>query len=88
MWFCFNLKTNTFRWEPNVITNGKTQKFSEIIVLLHSHLQRFFANVSLKFTNINNRQVTSAHVAILLSFMQLIEEYLLAAKKNLIIPDP
>ena len=41
----------------------KTKKFSEIIVLLHSHSQSFVANVSLKFSNINNRQVTSAHVA-------------------------
>ena len=32
--------------------------------------------------------MTSAHVAILLSFMQLIEEYVLAKKKILIIPDP
>ena len=55
--------------------NGKTQKFSEIIVLLHSHSQRFFANVSLKFSNINNTRMTSVHVAILASFMQLIEEY-------------
>ena len=58
----------------------QTQRFSEKIVLLHSHSQRFFANVSLKFSNINNRRVTSAHVVILLSFMQLIEEYLLATK--------
>ena len=62
------------------LKNGKTQKFSEIIVLLHSHSQRFFANVSLKFSNINYRGVTSPHVAILLSFMQLIDEYLLATK--------
>ena len=66
----------------------KTQKFSEIIFLLHSLSQRFFANVSLKFSNINNERVTTAHVAILLSLMQLIEEYLLAKKKILIIPDP
>ena len=59
----------------------KTQKFSEIIALIHSHLQRFFAYVTLKFLNINNRRVTSAHVATLLSFMQLIEEYLLATKR-------
>ena len=58
----------------------KTQKFSEIIVLLHYHSQRFFANVSLKFSNINNRLVTSAHVAIRLSFVLQIEEYLLAKK--------
>ena len=59
----------------------KTQKFLEIIVLLHSHSQRFFANVSLKFSNIKNRRVTSAHVAIFLSSLQLIEEYLLATKR-------
>ena len=64
-----------------------TQKFSEKIVLLHSHSQRFFANVSLKFSNINNRRVTSAYVATLLSFMQLIEEYL-SATFFFIIPDP
>ena len=56
------------------------KKFSEIIVLLHYHSQRFFANVSLKFSDINTRLVTSAYVAIFLSFMQLIEEYLLAKK--------
>ena len=64
----------------------KTQKFSDKIVLLHSHSQRFFANVSFKFLNINNRRVTSAYVAILLSLMQLIKEYLLAT--FFIIPDP
>ena len=48
---------------------------------LHSHSQRFFSNVSLNFSNIDNRQVTSAHVVILLSFMQLIEEYLLAIRR-------
>ena len=63
----------------------KTKVFRKI-VLLHSHSQRFFANVSLKFSNINNRRVTSAYVAILLSFMQLIEEYLLAT--FFIIRDP
>ena len=46
-----------------------------------------FANVSLKFSNLNNRRVTAAYVAILLSFMQLIEEYLLATF-FFIIPDP
>ena len=59
----------------------KTQKFSEIIVLLHSHSQRFFANSILKILNINNRRVTYAHVVILLHFIQLIEEYLLATKR-------
>ena len=56
-----------------------------MIILLHSHSQPFFANVSLKCSNINNRRMKSAHVAILLSFMQLIEEYLLA-KKNFDFP--
>ena len=64
-----------------------TKVFKKKIALLHSHSQRFFANVSLKFSNINNRRVRSAYVAILLSFMQLIEEYLLATF-SFIIPDP
>ena len=38
-------------WYPDVLTNGKTQTFSEIIGLLHSHSQGFFANFSLKFSN-------------------------------------
>ena len=61
--------------------NGKTQKVSEKIVLLHSHSQHFFANISLKFSNSNNRWVTFMHVVILLSYMQLIKEYLLAIKQ-------
>ena len=65
----------------------KTQNDSVIIDLLHSHSHRFFANVSLKFSSSNNRRMTFAHIAILLSFRQLIEEYLLG-KKILIIPDP
>ena len=56
--------------------------FSEIIVLIHSHSQLFFAYVSVNFSNINNRRVTSAHVATLLSVMQLIDEYLLAKKER------
>ena len=40
----------------DVLTNGKTQKVSESIVLLHSHSQRFFANVSLKFLKSYNRR--------------------------------
>ena len=71
-----NLKTNTLSWQPDVLTNGKTQKVSEIIVLFYSNSQRFFANVSLKFSNSNNRRITFAHIAILLSIMHLIEEYL------------
>ena len=65
------------RWKPDVLTNGKTQNVSEIIVLLHSQPQGSFANVSLKFSNSNNRRLTFVHVAIRLSFMQLIEEFLL-----------
>ena len=59
----------------------KTQKFSDIIVLLYSNSQCFFANVSVKFSNLNNRRVSSAHVVTLLSFMQLIEEYLFEMKR-------
>ena len=59
----------------------KTQKFPEIIAFFHYNSQRVFANVSVKFSNINNRRVTSVHVATLLSCMQLIEKYLLAIKR-------
>ena len=57
----------------------KTQTFADFF--FHSHSQRFFTSVSVKFSNINNRRVASAHVVTLLSFMQLIEEYLLAIKR-------
>ena len=50
-------------------------------------MQCFFANISLKFSNSNYRRVTVVHAAILLSFMQLIEENLLAIF-FLNIPDP
>ena len=63
--------------------SGKIQTVLEIIVLLHSHSQRFFANVSLKFSNSNNRRMTFARVRILLYVMQLFEEYLSAIKKIL-----
>ena len=65
----------------------KTQRFSEKN-RFNNQSQRFFADVSLKFSNINNRWVSSAYVAILLSFMKLIEEYLLATFFFIIIPDP
>ena len=42
----------------------KHKRFQKIIVLLHPHSQRVFANVSLTFSNSNNRRVTFAHVAI------------------------
>ena len=48
--------------------------------LLHSQSQRFFANVSLIFSNSNNRRVTFAHVAILLSSTQRVAGYLMALK--------
>ena len=56
------------------------KKVSEIIVYLDSQLQRFFANVSLNFSNSNNRRMTFAHVAILLSSTQRVVEYLFALK--------
>ena len=67
-----------FKVVARCLTKWKTQKVLQIIVLSHYHSQRFFANVSLKFSNSNNRRITFAYVTILLSFMQLIEEYLLA----------
>ena len=57
-----------------------------MIAVVQFQSQRLFANVSLKFSNSNYRRMTFAYVTIFLSFMQLIEEYLLA-KKILIIFD-
>ena len=71
-----------FKVLARCLNKWKNTKVSDIIVLLHSNSQRFFANVSLKFSNINNRRVTAVHVAILLFFKQLIEEYLLAKKRD------
>ena len=62
--------------------------FSEIIVLLHSHSLRFFANVSLKFSNINNGRVTPAHIAKLFVFYATDWGVSVGIKKLLIIPDP
>ena len=58
----------------------KTRKVSEIIVELHSQSQRFFANVSLNFSNSNNKRMTFAHVAIILSSTQRFAENLVALK--------
>ena len=59
----------------------KNRKVSEIDVYLHCHLQRFSAdNVRLNFSNSNYSCMTFAHVAILLSFMQLVEESLVTLK--------
>ena len=62
----------------------KTRKvYKAIIVYLHSQAQRFFAYVSKwsdLFSNCNNRRMTFAHSGILLSFMQVIDEYLVTLK--------
>ena len=70
-----------------MLTNGKTRNVSEIDVNLHSQSQRFFANVSLNFSNSNYRCMVFAHVAILWSLMQRGREYLVALSV-LIIPFP
>ena len=46
------------------------------MVKLHPQAQRFFAY----FSNYNNRRMTFVHAAIILSFMQRVEEYLVAFK--------
>ena len=51
-----------------------------IVVDLHYQSQHFFANVSLNFSNSNYRCMRFAHVTILLSFIQRVEEYLVALK--------
>ena len=61
-----------------------TRKISEIIVYLHSQVQRVFFLTSAYdqsyFSNCNNRRISFAHAGILLSFMQHIDEYLVALK--------
>ena len=53
-----------------------------------THSLHFFANVSLKFSNINYRRVASAHIAILLSFYATDLGVSVVNKDILIIPDP
>ena len=56
------------------------QRVSEIVVYQHPKLQHFFANVSLNFFNSNYICMAFAHVAILLSFRQRSQAYLMALK--------
>ena len=65
----------------------KHKKISEIIVLLHSHSQRFFANVSLKVSNINNRSCDVRACRDTFVFYATDEEVSVGNKKILIIPD-
>ena len=80
VWELNQFKNKEFQLVADILANGKTQKVSEIVVYLHSQLQRFFAYVSLNFSNSNYRCMTFAHVAILLSFMQLVDESLVTLK--------
>ena len=65
---------------------GKAKCF-EKIVYLHSQSQRFFANVSYNFSNSNYGCMTFARVSSILSFMQWVEEYLVALKDfNFVFP--
>ena len=50
------------------------------IIKSHFQSQRVFANVGLNFSNSNNRWMMFPHVVILFSFMQMVEEYLVALK--------
>ena len=63
-------ESNQFELVARCLDNTKTRKVSEIVVYLHSKSQRFFANVSLNFSNSNCRFMAYAHVAKLLSVIQ------------------
>ena len=63
-----------FQFENNqcyqVLTHRKTLNVLSIIVYLHSKSQRFFVNVSFKFSNNRCRYSVYGNFAILLSLMQ------------------
>ena len=58
----------------------KTRNVLEITILVHSQAERFFANVSLSFSNCNNKGITLALAAIFLSLMQRVKGNLVAVK--------
>ena len=56
----------------------KTLKVLAVIVYLHSQTQRFFDDVSFKFSNDRCRYTACGNFAILLFLMQRVMEYLQA----------
>ena len=56
----------------------KTLKVLAVIVYLHSQKQRFFVDVSFKFSNDRCRYTAYGNFAILLFLMQRVMDYLLA----------
>ena len=59
-------------------THRKTLKVLAVIVYLHSQKQRFFVDVSFKFSNDLCRYTAYGNFAILLFLMQRVMDYLLA----------
>ena len=80
MGFYSNLKTISLSWLLYVLTHCKTLKVLAIFVYLHSQSQRFFVDVSFKFSNDHCRCTAYGNFAILLSLMQRVTGYLLTPK--------
>ena len=73
----FYLKTLSFSWQLYVLTHGKTLKVLAVVVYLPTQSQRFFVDVSFKFSNNRCRYMTYDNFAIVLSPMQRVTGYLL-----------
>ena len=73
----FNLKTLSFSWYLDVLTHGKTLKVLAGVIYLHTQSQRFFVDVSFKFSNNRCMYTAYGNFSILLSLMQRVTGYLL-----------
>ena len=76
----FQFENSQFYMVAYVLTHGKTLKRLAVIVYLHSQAQRFFVDVSFKFSNDHGRYTAYGNFAILLFLMQRVKDYLLALK--------
>ena len=74
----FQFENNQFYLVAIRPNSLKTLKFLAVIVFLHSQTQRFFVDVSFKFSNDRCRYTAYGNFAILLFLMQRVMDYLLA----------
>ena len=74
----FQIENNQFYLVAIRPNSWKTLKVLAVIVYLHSQTQRFFVDVSFKFSNDCCRYTAYGNFAILLFLMQCVMGYLLA----------
>ena len=74
----FQFENNQFYLVAIRPNSWKTLKVLAVIVYLHSQTQRFFVDVSFKFSNDRCRYTAYDNFAILLFLMQCVMDYLLA----------